>query len=351
MDLDAPPREITEPVALCLAGGRLNPAAVGFSRTPLHDTSGIRGGRSLRWETWTVTGPRHLVIVSAEARGPLARYRLWVLDRATGAELERHAVCPSSRARIPGSLGDGPTRGRTRRIEIGMDEVPGGTRVRALSDRVQLDVFAARPSGQQSLGTVSAAAATSHPRGGRGSGGTPESVAPESVPPASIAPGPRRGFAYTASDPARPATGTLRVDGIAYTLEPGACWAALDHGRGRSGSEGSAWGGGSGSHGGSRIGLRLGAQSALTVDGRLERLGAAERRATDRVDGPAVALRFTPLAAGPGPRGRPERFGHYDGRVTTESGEVVEICGLLGWRAEPARGAARLAGRLARRGA
>ncbi|MFI8411646.1 hypothetical protein ACIGB6_04015 [Paeniglutamicibacter gangotriensis] len=37
-------REITDPVALLDAHGKLNPEAVGYSRTPLHDTSGIGAG-------------------------------------------------------------------------------------------------------------------------------------------------------------------------------------------------------------------------------------------------------------------------------------------------------------------
>ncbi|WP_454261340.1 hypothetical protein [Pseudoxanthomonas mexicana] len=39
-----PERELTAPVSLTLANGRLNPAASGFARSPLVDTSGI-GGR------------------------------------------------------------------------------------------------------------------------------------------------------------------------------------------------------------------------------------------------------------------------------------------------------------------
>ena len=38
-------REITSEVALCGSDGRLNPAAVGWTRRPLHDTSRIGVGR------------------------------------------------------------------------------------------------------------------------------------------------------------------------------------------------------------------------------------------------------------------------------------------------------------------
>lgn len=53
--------EITEPVDLCLPDGSLNPAAVGWSRKPLHRAN-LRGwGRTKRWEYWCVTTPTHLV--------------------------------------------------------------------------------------------------------------------------------------------------------------------------------------------------------------------------------------------------------------------------------------------------
>ena len=50
-------REITTPVELCRPDGRLNPAAVGWTRHPLHDTSRIGTGRygwgrNKRWEYW-----------------------------------------------------------------------------------------------------------------------------------------------------------------------------------------------------------------------------------------------------------------------------------------------------------
>src|SRR3546814_11473380 len=57
------PRELTEPADLCLPEGRLNPDAVGWSRTPLH-TAHLRGwGRNKRWEYWGIVTPTHIVAV------------------------------------------------------------------------------------------------------------------------------------------------------------------------------------------------------------------------------------------------------------------------------------------------
>ena len=47
--------ELTEPVDLCDARGRLNPGAVGWTRQALHRAN-LRGrGRAKRWEYWAVT--------------------------------------------------------------------------------------------------------------------------------------------------------------------------------------------------------------------------------------------------------------------------------------------------------
>src|SRR5690606_18633097 len=76
-------REITTPVSLTARSGRLNPAAVGWSRRPLHDTDGIgrlgRGwGRNKRWEYWAVVTPTHIVSVTVSSLDYAAVHDLWV---------------------------------------------------------------------------------------------------------------------------------------------------------------------------------------------------------------------------------------------------------------------------------
>lgn len=64
--------EITEPVDLCLPDGRLDPAAVGWSRVPLHRAD-LRGwGRAKQWEHWCVTTPNHLVALTVSGLDFLA---------------------------------------------------------------------------------------------------------------------------------------------------------------------------------------------------------------------------------------------------------------------------------------
>lgn len=81
--------EISAAVGLVLPTGMLNPAAVGGTRTPLHDTSGMgRGrqgwGRNKRWEHWAVTTPGQILAMTISALDYAAVHELWVLDRATG---------------------------------------------------------------------------------------------------------------------------------------------------------------------------------------------------------------------------------------------------------------------------
>ena len=57
--------ELTSPIDLCLPNGRLNPAAVGWSRTPLHRCNlNGRWPRKKRWNYWAITTDTHLFSVT-----------------------------------------------------------------------------------------------------------------------------------------------------------------------------------------------------------------------------------------------------------------------------------------------
>src|SRR5690606_32588398 len=90
-------RELTEPVPLCLPNGSLNREAVGWSRRPLHDTSGIgRGirdrGRNKRWEYWAVLTPTHIVSLTVSSLDFAGVHGFWVHDRRTGVTIDRGRV-------------------------------------------------------------------------------------------------------------------------------------------------------------------------------------------------------------------------------------------------------------------
>ncbi|MDF1602914.1 DUF2804 family protein [Nocardioides sp. YIM 152315] len=323
-------REITAPVALTRADGRLNPEAVGWTRTPLITTDGIgrgrRGrGRNKRWEYWAVTTPTHVVALVLSHLDYAGVHGIWVLDRATGEEIAHDAITPLGRgARLPGTLGAGPATARAGTMRIEVEEVEGGTRLRARGPRVEIDVLAHRPEGHECLGVV--------------------------------VPWSDRLFQYTVKDVARPATGTIRVDGATHDVPAGESWGTLDHGRGRwPYAVRWNWGAGSGRVDGRVIGLQVGGrwtdgtgsvENALVVDGHLSKISEElvwDYRTDDwlapwQIAGEAVELTFTPfhLKASDvdlkvlSTHSR-QCFGHWSGRVRDDAGEWIRIADLTGW--------------------
>ncbi|MBF0688341.1 MAG: DUF2804 family protein [Cellulomonas sp.] len=323
-------REITAPVSLTLPDGRLNPDAVGWTRTPLVTTDGIgrgaRGlGRNKRWEYWAVTTPTHVVALVVSAIDYAAVHGIWVLDRTTGQAVAHDAIgVLTGSATLPGTLGGGKVRASTRAVKIAIDEVPGGTRLRARGDRVRVDVVAHRPEGHESLGVV--------------------------VPWSETL------FQYTVKDVARPATGTVWVDGVAADVPAGESWATLDHGRGRWPYDVRwNWGAGSGRTDGRVIGLQVGGrwtdgtgsvENSLVVDGRLTKISEELVWEYDRDDwlapwhvtGTDVELTLTPFHLKQSVTDltvfaarTSQCFGHWEGRVRDSSGTWVPVRDVVGW--------------------
>ncbi len=328
-----PERELTAPVSLTLPDGRLNPDAVGFTRTPLITTDGIgRGrvgwGRNKRWEYWAVTTPTHVAAVVVSDIGYAGVNSLWLLDRGNATEVGQEVITPlAAGVDLPGTLGQGPARLTAKSLSVDLTEVPGGTRIRAEGDRVRLDVVAHRPPGHECLGVV--------------------------------VPWTGRLFQYTVKDVARPATGTLWLDGVRHDLPEGRSWATLDHGRGRWPYRVRwNWGAGSGSSGGLVIGVQVGGgwtdgtgsvENSLLVDGRLHKISQelqweydpANWLAPWRVHGAGVDLTFRPeydkvsatdlkLVSSR----THQCFGDWSGRVSLPGGDVVAFDGVFGWAEE-----------------
>ncbi len=323
-------REITSPVALTLPGGRLNPDAVGWTRTPLITTDGVgRGsmgkGRNKRWEYWAVTTPTHIVTLVLSAIDYAAVHGIWLLDRTTGETIAHDSIgLGGASVSLPGTLGGGPARADTKKVAIALDEVDGGTRLRAEGERVEVDVIAHRPEGHECLGVV--------------------------------VPWTDRLFQYTVKDVARPASGTIRVDGVAVAVPEGQSWATLDHGRGRwPYSVRWNWGAGSGRTDGRVVGVQVGGkwtdgtgsvENALVVDGHLSKISeelvweydCGDWMAPWRVTGQSVDLTFTPFHVRESitdlkvfSSRTHQCFGHWSGSVQDDVGAKVPVDGLVGW--------------------
>ncbi len=345
-------REITTPVALCLPDGKLNRAAVGWTRHPLHRTN-LRGwGRTKRWDYWGLMTPSHVIGVTVSSLDYAAVHQIWVLDRRSGTEIDAGAVVPLARGTVlPESLGGGAAQARAHRLVIDIEDAPltfgtdttgtdttgthptdAGTRITVRTPRVDIDVVAGATPGHEALGVV--------------------------------VPWSDRHFQYTVKDLARPLVGTVVIDGERLDVGPHDAWAVLDHGRGRwPYSMTWNWGAGSGRVDGHVVGVQVGGrwtdgtgstENALLLDGRLHKNSdelvwdydrhdwRAPWRVHDR-DRARVDLVLTPfhervartnllVVAGE----THQCFGTWTGWMTTDTGERVRVDGVEGW-AEEAR--------------
>lgn len=324
--------EITEEVSLTRPDGRLASEAVGWARQPLVDTSGIgRGrGRNKRWEYWNVMTPSHIIALTVSSIDYGAVHEVWVLDRETGREWHRSAIAiPSRGVELPARLEHGRSRAHAKNLEIAIDELtsdddrPRGTRLRARIPGASFDVVAQLPEGHERLAVV--------------------------------VPWDSRRFQYTVKDVARPAHGTLVLDGERIEVPAGRSWAVLDHGRGRWPYDVRwNWGTGSGRTAGRVVGLQVGGQwtdgtgsteNSIVVDGRLTKIRAeltwdfdeADAMRPWHVHGGGLDARFVPFHV---KRSRTnllvvssrtdQAFGHWSG--TFADGDVeISFEDLPGW--------------------
>lgn len=232
-------RELTYPVSLTDARGRFNTEAHGWARANLVDASAIDGrsewGRNKRWEYWCVCTPTHFLACTISSLDYLSLGEIFIHDRTTNRTFGRTRVAPGSRSvRLPGNLEGNVATLRIGSLRVTIEEVEGGTRVRADGGRISFDVVAERPRGHERLAVA--------------------------------VPWDDRRFQYTVKDVARPATGHVTVHGVRREVPAGESWAVLDHGRGRWPREITwNWGAGSGRLADGRVvGLQLGGK--WTVD-------------------------------------------------------------------------------------
>ncbi|NUP29154.1 MAG: DUF2804 domain-containing protein [Nocardia sp.] len=315
-------REITQPVDLCRPDGRLNPAAVGWTRRPLH-RAGLRGwGRRKRWEYWGIVTPRHIIGIVASSLDYAGVHGIYVLDRSTGAEVTRDAVVPFARGAVLGERsGVGVDSVRGGGIEIELVNDATGTDITAVAPGVRLSARAALPSGHESLGVV--------------------------VPWSS------RRFQYTVKDVGRPVAGTLELGTAEYTLDD--AFGVLDHGRGKW-PYAITWNWAAGSKPG--LGIQFGGrwtdgtgstENAVVVDGRLHKISdelrweydLADRLRPWRITGERVEAEFRPFHTRTAKTAllvvandTHQCFGDFAGRVRTDDGRWLDLGGVVGWAEE-----------------
>ncbi len=278
-------RELTEPVALTRRDGTLDADAVGFSRRPLVDTSGIDGrrswGRNKRWEYWNVMTPTHIVALTVSSLDYAAVHEVWVFDRATQRSWGKSAtVVPSKDVDLPASLGSGAALARAKDLAITVTPGAHSWRLFAEIPDASFDITVVRPPDHECLAVV--------------------------------VPWSKRRFQYTVKDVGLPATGAIMIEGDRYDVPEGS-WAVLDHGRGRWPYDVRwNWGAGAGVSGEHAIGIQVGGkwtdgtgstENGVFVDGILHKISVPVEWEYDlahplrpwRVHGGGLDAVFTPF--------------------------------------------------------
>ncbi len=321
--------EITEPVDLCQPDGRLNPAAVGWTRRPLH-RSNLRGwGRTKRWEYWAVQDDEQILAVTVSTLDYAALHSVWYRG-PDGTVITESALVPFARLRLPDRSGAESVRVVTANLRVALVPAPTGLTMYVQTNRVHARVRVERPAGHESLGVV--------------------------------VPWTDRLFQYTVKDTALPARGWVRADGVQHDFDADDTWAALDHGRGRWPYQIIwNWGSGAGRVDGHAVGVQVGGrwtettgstENALIHNGRVHHIGEElawdydpadwlrpwriRTPTTDRAD-----LTFTPqfvrtdrINIGILANDTHQCFGTWSGWLATDDGTRISVDGLRGWAEE-----------------
>jgi hypothetical protein len=334
-------RELTAPVDLCIEGtDRLDPAARGWSRRPLHRANlPARDGVNKRWDYWAVLAGDLVVsaVFSDVDRFGLAD--VYWADLLSGEAGGRAIVVPDAAGMaLPERPGTAPLTVERDGLALRITDDHDGTRLAATWTERDgrpgaLDVTVALPPRHESLNVV--------------------------------IPWSEERYNFTSKHQARPARGALTVGDRRWAIGPpaGDAWGVLDVGRGRWPAEIVwNWGGGAGRAGDHVVGLQFGArwtagtgftENGVLVDGRLTKLGAeldwryewdAPLRPWRVVDpGGQLDVELTPrIDKHTRLEGRRrgsevhQVFGTWAGRVRTDDGIEVPFEGLQGF-AEEAR--------------
>jgi hypothetical protein len=326
-------KELITPTKLCRADGRLNPEAVGWSRTPLHtcNLSG-RWPRKKRWNYWAVTTEEYLFSATVSNVDYSGLVFVYLADFANDLFEETTLIVPLGRGcDLPPTV-NADVRFDGKGMHVAMLQAEHGVDL-----AVELDDFAGQPLSDRF-------AVTSPP------GHETLNV---------VIPWNERTFQFTSKQNTLPAEGTVEWGGETKRFSGPQSFACLDFGRGIWPRD-CAWNWGSASgrqNGNRRIGLNLGGQwtdgtdhteNGICVDGRLTKISETLHWAYDKSDfnkpwritapSGAVDLTFTPfmerVAASDLWLVKSEvhqMFGHYDGTITTADGETLTIHKLLGW--------------------
>ncbi|HRB03198.1 MAG TPA: DUF2804 domain-containing protein [Ilumatobacteraceae bacterium] len=333
--------EITEPVDLCIPDGTtLDPAALGWSRVPLHRANlDGRPGENKRWDYWAILAGDLVVSCVFADVDVIGIADVWWVDLRDGTTGGAGMVAGGGNLQLPERPGTAPLHAADGTFTLDIVDDPNGTRLTAgwtePDGRLgHFDVTVALPPGHESLNVV--------------------------------IPWSDRLYNFTSKHQARPAQGEFVIGDVRWPVGQGGdeAWGVLDVGRGRWPSQITwNWGGGAGTCGEHVVGLQFGAkwtegsgftENGIIVDGRLSKLGNEVEWIYNwddpmqpwRIVDPGGQLDVTlnprydkhSKAAGEAVDGSETHqvFGTWSGRLRTDDGLELEVDGLQGF-AEEAR--------------
>ena len=325
--------EITSPVDLCDGRGNLNPAAVGWSRQPLHNcnVSG-HGPRKKRWNYWCLNTDSLLFSATIADVDHYVLAFVYLFDFGSRRLIERTAILPAGALELPPHARADAVfeQGECR---VAFTEEKRGTRISVewpdFGDApLTVDLLAERASSHETMNVV--------------------------------IPWSRERFQFTSKQNCLPVTGTISLGDERMRLaRKDAAFACLDFGRGVWKYR-TAWNWGSASTAlpdGRALGLQFGAkwtdgtgmtENAIFLDGRISKLSEDIPFVYDERDfmkpwrikatSKRVDLRFVPFhervakaKTGLLSSEVHQMFGYYDGFVAPDGGERIAVDHVFGW--------------------
>lgn len=330
-----PSPELTQEVLECTPQGALNPAAIGWSRRPLHRCN-LSGSalRKKRWDYWCVTSSEALLSITYTNLDYIGIADVWFMDFATQKVTQKSMVSPFAAGfRQPETVNGGDIHFDLFGLKLDLLAQPDGTRLQVkFGDGRELsaDLFVAWPAGHETLNV--------------------------------LVPWNDREFQFTSKHNARPANGVVRLWDRTYAFGANnGAYGCLDFGRGIWPYQITwNWASASGGQGGRVLGLNMGGkwtdgtgatENGFCLDGRLHKLNedlvwTYDRNAWMapwRIRAPSgrVDLTFTPFFQKQGALNLAvlstelhTLFGHFDGTLVTDGGETLRVSQLLGWAEE-----------------
>ena len=324
--------ELTAPVLLCGPDGRFNPAAIGWSRHPLHTCNLAHSlQRKKKWNYWAVTNNDLLFSATIADMERLQMCGAYLYDRKTRRTIERAVSIAPGTIAVPETVSgdmviDHPA------LRVALTDEGLGTRIRVDAanfggQRLEADILVERPQGHETLNVV--------------------------IPWNDLQ------TQFTSKQNTLPASGYIQLGDERFELAAPA-FGCLDYGRGVWPLHTTwNWGAASGVQDGKTIGFNLGGlwtdgtgmtENGLCIDGRLTKIGEDLAIEYDRANwmkpwrvrtkkSAFIDLVFEPEFERAGQNGNRESwftevhqmFGCYSGRILPDDGPPIEVRDLFGW--------------------